>query len=68
MPGAFTFVKKDIFIKVGGANTKALIDDFELTVTLQRYIYEHKNEGDLSIAFVPDFRLLYRSSGDYKVF
>lgn len=54
MPGAFTFVKKDIFIKVGGANTKALIDDFELTVTLQRYVYEHKNEGDLSIAFVPD--------------
>lgn len=54
MPGAYTFVKKEIFIKTGGANTKAIIDDFELTVTLQRYIHEHPQEGDLKIAFVPD--------------
>lgn len=54
MPGAFTFVKRDVFIKIGGANTKALIDDFELTVTLQRYIHEHKDEGNFKIAFVPD--------------
>ncbi len=54
MPGAYTFVRKDIFIKVGGANTKAIIDDFELTVTLQRYIHEHPEDGALKLAFVPD--------------
>ena len=52
--GAYTFVKKDIFIKVGGANTKAVVDDLELTVTLQRFIHEHKELGPMKIAFVPD--------------
>ncbi len=54
MPGAYTVIKKEVFVKIGGANTKAIIDDFELTVTVQRYIHEHQSEGDLQIAFVPD--------------
>ncbi len=54
MSGAYTVLRKDIFLKVGGANAKAVVDDFELTVTLQRYIHEHKQSEQLKLAFVPD--------------
>ena len=54
MSGAYTLVRRDIFLKVGGANTKAVVDDFELTVTIHRYIYEHPEEGPMRIAYVPD--------------
>ena len=35
MSGAYTVIRKDIFLKVGGANVNAVVDDFELTVTIQ---------------------------------
>jgi len=54
MSGAYTVIRKDIFFKVGGANIDAVVDDFELTVTLQRYIHEHPEEGPLKLAFVSD--------------
>lgn len=54
MSGAYTVIRKDIFLKVGGANAKAVVDDFELTVTIQRYIHEHKQQGQLKLAYVPD--------------
>lgn len=54
MSGAYTVVRKDIFLKVGGANVNAVVDDFELTVTIQRYIHEHSGEGPMKLAFVPD--------------
>jgi cellulose synthase/poly-beta-1,6-N-acetylglucosamine synthase-like glycosyltransferase len=54
MPGGYTVVRKDIYLKVGGANAKAVVDDFELTVTLHRYVHEHKQEGPLELAYVPD--------------
>jgi cellulose synthase/poly-beta-1,6-N-acetylglucosamine synthase-like glycosyltransferase len=54
MSGAYTVIRKDIFLKVGGANVNAVVDDFELTVTVQRYIHEHPEEGPLKLVFVPD--------------
>jgi len=54
MSGAFTMIRKDIFIAVGGANINAVVDDFELTVSIHRYIHEHKNAHDFEIAFIPD--------------
>lgn len=54
MSGAYTLIKKDIFIKVGGANINAVVDDFELTVAVMRYIHEHKELGAMRIAYVPD--------------
>ena len=54
MSGAYTVIRKDIFLKVGGANVNAVVDDFELTVTIQRYIHEHPEEGPMRLAFVPD--------------
>ena len=55
MSGAFTFVRKEIFFAVGGANVNAVVDDFELTVSVHRYIHEHKKKGAMmEIAFVPD--------------
>ncbi len=54
MSGAYTVIRKDIFLKVGGANVNAVVDDFELTVTIQRYIHEHPEEGPMKLAFVPD--------------
>lgn len=54
MSGAYTVIRKDIFLKVGGANVNAVVDDFELTVTIQRYIHEHTEEGPMRLVFVPD--------------
>jgi cellulose synthase/poly-beta-1,6-N-acetylglucosamine synthase-like glycosyltransferase len=54
MSGAYTLVRKDIFLKVGGANLNAVVDDFELTVSIHRYIQNHKELGPLRIAYVPD--------------
>ena len=54
MSGAYTFIRKDIFLKVGGANVNAVVDDFELTVDIHRYIQEHKDLGPMRIAYVPD--------------
>jgi len=54
MSGAYTVIRKDIFLKVGGANVNAVVDDFELTVTIQRYIHEHPEEGPMRLVFVPD--------------
>lgn len=54
MSGAYTLVRKDIFLSVGGANLNAVVDDFELTVTIHRYIQEHRELGPLRIAYVPD--------------
>ena len=54
MSGAFTMIRKDIFIAVGGAKTMAVVDDFELTVSLHRYIHEHEEARDFEIAFIPD--------------
>ena len=52
--GAFTIIKKEIFIAVGGADTEAMVDDFELTVSLHRYIHEHKEARDFEITYIPD--------------
>lgn len=54
MSGAYTVIRKDFFLKVGGANVNAVVDDFELTVTIQRYIHEHKEKEILKLAYVPD--------------
>lgn len=54
MSGAFTVVRKDIYFKVGGADTTAIVDDFELTVDIQRYIHEHPELGKMEMAYVPD--------------
>jgi cellulose synthase/poly-beta-1,6-N-acetylglucosamine synthase-like glycosyltransferase len=54
MSGAYTLIRKEIFLKVGGANPNAVVDDFELTVTVHRYIQEHRELGPLRIAYVPD--------------
>ena len=54
MSGAYTVVRKDVFIAVGGADTTAIVDDFELTVSVQRYIQRHKNAAKMRIAYVPD--------------
>lgn len=54
MSGAYTVIRKDFFLKVGGANVNAVVDDFELTVTIQRYIHEHKGNEILKLAYVPD--------------
>jgi len=54
MSGAFTMIRKEIFFAVGGANKNAVVDDFELTVSLHRYIHEHKEARDFEIAYIPD--------------
>lgn len=54
MSGAYTIIRKDIFLKVGGANPNAVVDDFELTMSVHRYIQEHRELGPLKIAYVPD--------------
>ena len=54
MSGAYTVVRKDVFIQVGGADTTAIVDDFELTVSIQRHIQQHKLSGKMRIAYVPD--------------
>ncbi|NTW52708.1 MAG: glycosyltransferase family 2 protein [Chlorobiaceae bacterium] len=54
MSGAFTVIRKEVFIALGGANTSAVVDDFELTVTLHRYIHEHKEARDFEITYIPD--------------
>lgn len=52
--GALTVIRKDVFVKIGGFNTQAITDDFELAVDLNRYIHEHKEEGPFEMAYVPD--------------
>lgn len=52
--GALTVIRKDVFVKIGGFDPKAITDDFELTVSLHRYLHEHKKEGPFEIAYVPD--------------
>jgi len=55
MSGAFTFIRKEVYFALGGANIDSVCDDFELTVSLHRYIHEHKKKGAImEIAFVPD--------------
>ena len=54
MSGAFTIIRKEIFIAVGGANVNAVVDDFELTVTLHRYIHEHQEAKNFEITYIPD--------------
>lgn len=54
MSGAFTIIKKEIFIAVGGANVDAVVDDFELTVALHRYIHEHEEARNFEITYIPD--------------
>ncbi len=54
MSGAFTIIRKEIFIAVGGANVNAVVDDFELTVSLHRYIHEHPEAKDFEITYIPD--------------
>ncbi|MEI8187238.1 MAG: glycosyltransferase [Chlorobiaceae bacterium] len=54
LSGAFTMVRKEIFFAVGGANINAVVDDFELTVALHRYIHEHQEAKDFEIAYIPD--------------
>ena len=52
--GALIVIRKDVFVKIGGFNTQAITDDFELAVDLNRYIHEHKKEGPFEMAYVPD--------------
>ena len=52
--GAYTLIRKEVFIAVGGADIRMVVDDFELTVAVHRYIHEHKKEGKFKIAYVPD--------------
>lgn len=55
MAGAFTLVRRQALIDIGGMDTKAITDDFEVTVALYRYAWEHKDAaGPLNIAYVPD--------------
>ncbi|MWV55136.1 glycosyltransferase family 2 protein, partial [Chlorobium phaeovibrioides] len=54
MSGAYTFIKREVFLAVGGANPHAVVDDFELTLTLNRYIHTHKKKRRMKIAYVPD--------------
>lgn len=55
MAGAFTMVRREVLLEIGGMDTKAITDDFEVTVALNRYAWEHKDaRGPLKIAYVPD--------------
>lgn len=52
--GAFLVVKKDIFIEMGGVNSRAITDDIDFTVRLHRHIGERRAGEHLEIAYIPD--------------
>lgn len=52
--GAFTMARKEVLIAIGGFDTKSITDDFELAVSLNRYVCENKQKGRLEIAYIPD--------------
>lgn len=52
--GALTVVRKDVFTQIGGFDTQAVTDDFELAVALNRYMHDHKQEGPFEMVYVPD--------------
>jgi poly-beta-1,6-N-acetyl-D-glucosamine synthase len=52
--GAFLVIKKAVFVDMGGVDPHAITDDIDVTVRLHRYIYEHKGNKPLKIAYIPD--------------
>jgi cellulose synthase/poly-beta-1,6-N-acetylglucosamine synthase-like glycosyltransferase len=52
--GAFTVVKKDLLIAMGGFNPNAITDDIEFTVRLHEYLYRERRGENLRIAYIPD--------------
>jgi cellulose synthase/poly-beta-1,6-N-acetylglucosamine synthase-like glycosyltransferase len=52
--GAFTLVKKEVFIALGGTWGDSITDDIEFTIRLNRLVYDRKNPQRQRIAYVPD--------------
>lgn len=52
--GALLLVKKGIFEKLGGAWAKAITDDIEFTIRLNRHIFDRKEKNGGKLVFTPD--------------
>jgi len=52
--GAFTVVKKDLLIAMGGFNPNAITDDIDFTVRLHEYLYRERRRENLRVAYIPD--------------
>jgi cellulose synthase/poly-beta-1,6-N-acetylglucosamine synthase-like glycosyltransferase len=52
--GALLVIKKTIFEEIGGSWPSAITDDMELTVRLNRHIYDRRENRGAKLVFVPD--------------
>ena len=52
--GALLLVKKSIFEKLGGAWAKAITDDIEFTVRLNKHIFDRKEKNGGKLVFTPN--------------
>ncbi len=52
--GALLLVKKNIFEKLGGSWAKAITDDIEFTIRLNKHIFDRKEKNGGKLVFTPD--------------
>ena len=52
--GALLLVKKNIFEKLGGSWAKAITDDIEFTIRLNKHIFDRKENNGGKLVFTPD--------------
>jgi len=52
--GALLLVKKSIFEKLGGSWAKAITDDIEFTIRLNKHIFDRKEKNGGKLVFTPD--------------
>lgn len=52
--GALLLVKKNIFEKLGGCWAKAITDDIEFTIRLNKHIFDRKEKNGGKLVFTPD--------------
>lgn len=52
--GALLLVKKSIFEKLGGSWAKAITDDIEFTIRLNKHIFDRREKNGGKLVFTPD--------------
>lgn len=52
--GALLLIRKNLFEEVGGSWPGAITDDFELTVRLNRHLFDRRKEDRRKLVFAPD--------------
>lgn len=52
--GALLLVKKNIFEQLGGSWAKAITDDIEFTIRLNKHIFDRKEKNGGKLVFTPD--------------